>query len=49
MGIEVEGDEELIAGAEEKIRTLEKELSVTDENSEISRLNADGRDHCRCR
>lgn len=42
MEIEVTGDEELLSGAEEKIRALEKELSVTDENSEISRLNANG-------
>lgn len=40
MELEVEGSDELLRGAEDKIRSLEKELSVTDENSEISRLNA---------
>ncbi len=43
MEIEVEGNEELLRNAEEKIRTLERKLSVTDEESEIARLNASGR------
>lgn len=42
MELEVEGSDELLRGAEDKIRSLEKELSVTDENSDISRLNATG-------
>ena len=45
MDIQVYGGEEaegLLADAENQIRTLEKELSVTDENSEIAGLNAAG-------
>ena len=42
MEIQVAGDEELLTGAETMIRGLEKELSVTDESSEIYALNRDG-------
>ncbi|WP_242829065.1 FAD:protein FMN transferase [Butyrivibrio sp. XBB1001] len=45
MDIQVYGGEEaegFLADAENQIRTLEKELSVTDENSEIAGLNAAG-------
>ena len=45
MDIQVYGGEEaegLLADAENQIRTLEKELSVTDKNSEIAGLNAAG-------
>ncbi|SCY39914.1 FAD:protein FMN transferase [Butyrivibrio sp. INlla14] len=45
MDIQVYGGEEaegLLADADNQIRTLEKELSVTDENSEIAGLNAAG-------
>ncbi len=42
MELEVSGHKEVMSSAEEMIRTLEKELSVTDENSEISALNRDG-------
>ncbi len=42
MELQVAGDEELLRGAEDMIRNLEKELSVTDENSEIARLNVTG-------
>ena len=42
MEIQVSGDETLLAGAEEMIRSLEKELSVTGENSEIYALNRNG-------
>lgn len=45
MDIQVYGGEEaegLLADAENQIRTLEKELSVTDESSEIAGLNAAG-------
>ena len=42
MELEVEGDEELLYHAQEMIRSLEKELSVTDPSSEISRLNQNG-------
>jgi thiamine biosynthesis lipoprotein len=42
MELEVAGDEQLLRDAEEMIRSLEKELSVTDENSEIARLNQTG-------
>ena len=42
MEIQAAGDEELLVGAEDMIRGLEKELSVTDEGSEIYALNRDG-------
>lgn len=42
MELEVLGDEELIRSAEDMIRTLEKELSVTDPESAIARLNKTG-------
>lgn len=45
MEIQVYGGDDaeaLLTDAENQIRTLEKELSVTDENSEIARLNATG-------
>ncbi len=42
MELEVAGDEQLLRDAEEMIRSLEKELSVTDENSEIATLNKNG-------
>ena len=42
MELEVSGHEEVLAGAEEMIRDLEKELSVTDENSAIYALNNSG-------
>ena len=42
MELQVAGHEETLSVAEEIIRHLEKELSVTDENSEISRLNING-------
>lgn len=41
MELEIAGDDELLSEAEEKIRDLEKKLSVTDEGSEISALNHD--------
>ena len=43
MEIQVAGDEEVLSGAEEMIRGLEKKLSVTDEGSEIYALNRDGK------
>jgi len=43
MEIQAAGDEELLSGAEEMIRSLEKKLSVTDEGSEIYALNRDGK------
>ncbi len=43
MELQVAGDEELLTGAEDMIRNLEKELSVTDEGSEIYALNRDGK------
>jgi len=43
MEIQAAGDEELLSGAEEMIRGLEKKLSVTDEGSEIYALNRDGK------
>ena len=43
MELQVQGDEELLREGEAHIRTLEKELSVTDENSEIAKLNKDGK------
>ncbi len=42
MEIEVQGDESLIRGAEDMIRSLEKELSVTDSESVIGELNETG-------
>ncbi|RKM60672.1 FAD:protein FMN transferase [Butyrivibrio sp. CB08] len=42
MELQVAGDEELLTGAETMIRDLEKELSVTDEGSQIFALNRDG-------
>lgn len=39
MELEVAGDEKLLPEAEEKIRDLERRLSVTDNDSEISLLN----------
>lgn len=41
MELEVAGDEKLLSEAEEKIRDLEKRLSVTVDDSEISLLNKD--------
>ena len=43
MEIQAAGDEEVLSGAEEMIRGLEKKLSVTDEGSEIYALNRDGK------
>lgn len=43
MELQIQGDEELLREGEALIRSLEKELSVTDENSEIARLNKDGK------
>ncbi len=43
MEIQAAGDEEVLSGAEEMIRSLEKKLSVTDEGSEIYALNRDGK------
>ena len=42
MELQIMGDEELLREGENKIRTLEKELSVTDDDSEIAQLNASG-------
>ncbi len=42
MEIETLGHEECLLTAEEMIRNLERKISVTDENSEISRLNREG-------
>jgi thiamine biosynthesis lipoprotein len=42
MELEADCDDEVITGAEDMIRTLEKELSVTDKDSEIARLNDTG-------
>lgn len=39
MELQINGDEALLTEAESRIRDLEKKLSTTDENSEISRLN----------
>ena len=39
MELEIAGDEKLLPEAEEKIRDLERRLSVTDDDSEISLLN----------
>lgn len=39
MELEIAGNEELLPEAEEKIRDLERRLSVTDNDSEISLLN----------
>ncbi|MCR5671630.1 MAG: FAD:protein FMN transferase [Butyrivibrio sp.] len=39
MELEINGDEALLRDAEGMIRSIEKDLSVTDENSSISRLN----------
>ena len=41
MEFDIEGDESLLRDSEEIIRNLESELSVTDENSEIAKLNKD--------
>ena len=43
MEIQAAGDEKVLSGAEEMIRSLEKKLSVTDEGSEIYALNRDGK------
>lgn len=43
MELQVQGDEELLREGESLIRTLEKEMSVTDENSEIAMLNKAGK------
>ena len=43
MELQIQGDEELLREGEALIRSLEKELSVTDENSEIAGLNMDGK------
>ena len=42
MEIQIAGDEALLTDAEGMIRDLEKELSVTDENSEIAEINKKG-------
>ncbi len=42
MELQILGDEELLRDGESKIRTLEKELSVTDDDSEVAHLNASG-------
>ena len=42
MELQIAGDESLLLDAEEKIRSLEKKLSVTDNSSEIARLNING-------
>ncbi len=42
MELQVQGDEELLRSSEAKIRELEHLLSVTDENSDIYRLNRGG-------
>ena len=42
MEIQAAGDDEVLSGAEEMIRGLEKKLSVTDGGSEIYALNRDG-------
>ena len=41
MELQIAGDEELLTESEQIIRNLEKELSVTDEESEISQLNTE--------
>ena len=43
MELQIAGDESLLKDAEEKIRSFEKSLSVTDNNSEIAKLNMNGR------
>lgn len=43
MDLTVYGDAGVLESAEELIRSLEGELSVTDENSAVARLNATGR------
>ncbi len=42
MELQAYGNEEVLAGAEAMIRDIEKKVSVTDEASEISKLNANG-------
>jgi thiamine biosynthesis lipoprotein len=42
MELQISGHEDALPGAEEIIRSLEKELSVTDKESAIYRLNATG-------
>ncbi len=42
MEIQAFGNEEVLTGAEEIIRDIEKKVSVTDPESEISKLNATG-------
>ncbi len=42
MELQVSGHEEVLSEAESMIRNLEKELSVTDENSAVFKLNASG-------
>ena len=42
MELQIAGERDFTPEAEEYIRRLEKELSVTDASSEIARLNADG-------
>jgi len=41
MQLEIQGDEELLSEAEDKIRDIENELSVTNEDSEIGKLNSE--------
>ncbi|SDB19209.1 thiamine biosynthesis lipoprotein [Pseudobutyrivibrio sp. YE44] len=41
MEIQIEGDEELLTEAQEKVEALEKQLSVTEESSEVSKINKD--------
>ena len=41
MQLEIEGDDKLLAEAEKKIRDIEGTLSVTDEDSEIGKINSD--------
>ena len=41
MQLEIEGDDKLLTEAEKKIRDIEGTLSVTDEDSEIGKLNND--------
>ena len=39
MEIQITGDQELLTEAEQKVMDLEKQLSVTEENSEVSQIN----------
>ena len=41
MEIQIDGDEELLKQAEDKIVQLEKKLSVTDKDSEVHKINSD--------